>query len=43
MGSDTVIGDAAATRDALAILLSGDGGPRLVVYRLGPLIQTAGR
>ena len=42
-GSDTVIGDAAATRDALAILLSGEGGPRLVVYRLGPLIQTAGR
>jgi hypothetical protein len=37
----TVIRDATATGDALALALSGDGGPRLMVYRLGPLLQTA--
>jgi hypothetical protein len=42
-GSGTVTRDATATRDALALVLSGNGGPRLVVYRFGPLTQTAGR
>jgi len=37
----SVIRDATATGDALALALSGDGGPRLVVYRIRPLLQTA--
>ncbi|MBW8768630.1 MAG: M48 family metalloprotease [Gemmatimonadetes bacterium] len=35
--------DATASGDAVAILLSGEEGSRLLVYRLGPLIQTASR
>jgi heat shock protein HtpX len=42
-GSGSTTRDATATRDALAVLLSGEGGSRLVVYRFGPLIETAGR
>jgi hypothetical protein len=41
MGTGSVTRDATATGDALAVVLSGEGGPRLVVYRLGPLLQTA--
>jgi len=41
LGSGSITRDATATGDALAILLSGEGGPRLLVYRLGPLLETA--
>jgi len=37
----SIIRDATATGDAVAVLLSEKGRPRLVVYRLGPLLQTA--
>ena len=40
-GSGAVTRDATATDDALAVALSGEGGPRLVVYRLGPLLPAA--
>jgi hypothetical protein len=37
----SIIRDATATGDAVAVLLAEEGRPRLVVYRLGPLLQTA--
>jgi Zn-dependent protease with chaperone function len=35
--------DATATGDAVALLTTGEDGSRLLVYRLGPLLQTASR
>jgi hypothetical protein len=39
----SVTRDATATGDAVALILSGAGGPRLVVYRLGPPLEIASR
>ena len=39
--SGSITRDATATGDAVALVLSGEGGPRLVVYRLGPLLESA--
>ena len=39
--SDSFVRDATATSDAVALILSGTAGPRLVVYRLGPPLETA--
>jgi hypothetical protein len=38
---DSFTRDATATSDAVAVILSGTGGPRLEVYRLGPVLETA--
>ncbi|HEX7978825.1 MAG TPA: M48 family metallopeptidase [Gemmatimonadaceae bacterium] len=42
-GSGTIIRDATASGDTLALVLSGAGGPRLAVYRLGAPLETAAK
>jgi hypothetical protein len=39
--SDSFTRDATATSNAVAVILSGNGGPRLMVYRLGSPVETA--
>jgi hypothetical protein len=41
--SDSFTRDATATSNTVAVILSGNGGPRLIVYRLGSPIETAAR
>jgi hypothetical protein len=40
-GSDGFTRDVTATANAVAVVMTGDGGPRLMVYRLGPLETAA--
>ena len=39
--SDGFTRDVSATSNALAVVVTGEGGPRLMVYRFGPLLETA--
>jgi hypothetical protein len=40
-GDGSFTRDATATGDAVALILSGERGSRLVVYRLGPPLEIA--